>query len=82
MMVKTSTNNYTELENGQDAAEELDSSLPDLEPIIPDEPVSEDELPPLVPLWMRNIIWTPIVGTVMENEEKEREDDCKMEPQS
>ena len=71
----TSTNNYTEPENGQDAAEESDSSLPDLEHIMPEEPDSNDELPPHTPIWMRNIRLTPIVESVSESKEKVWEDD-------
>ena len=80
--VNASINNYTEPENEQDAAEESDLSLPDLEPIMTEEPDFDDELPPYIPIWMRNIRSTPIVGSVSESEEKDWDDDCEMEPQS
>ena len=80
MSVNASINNCTEPENEQDAAEESDSSLPDLEPIMTEDPDFDNELPPYIPIWMRNIRSTPRVGSVSESEEKDRDDDCEMEP--
>ena len=78
-LVNASINNYTEPENEQDAAEESDSSLPDLEPIMTEEPDFDNELPPYIPIWMRN---SSLPVSESEENDWDADVDCEMEPQS